>query len=71
MLELDLLGLRQTECATYVSEWFLGKHDCARSNGSDLSDELHVLDSLCEKLQATAVLFEKPQTRSINLTINQ
>jgi hypothetical protein len=71
MLKLDLLSLRQTKRSTDICERLLGEDNGARANCSDLSDELNILDSFREKLQAPAILFEKPQTRTIDLTINQ
>ena len=49
----------------------LRKHDRARSHGANLADELNVFDRFGEELQTAAILFEKAQSRAIDLTVDQ
>ena len=71
MFKLDLLGLCECESARDVSKRLLGEHDCSGTHGPDGADKLDVFDGLGESLQAAAILFEEPETRTIDLAINQ
>src|SRR5215204_18705 len=71
MLKLDLLSLRKPERAADVSKWLVCKNDRAGPHRPDLTDELNVFDCFGEELQAAAVLFEKAQSRAIDLAVYQ
>jgi hypothetical protein len=63
--------LRQAELAGDVGNGLLRKHDCPRPDRTDNAGELNVFDCFRESLQSAAILFEKTQTRPIDLAVNQ
>src|SRR5215467_4022094 len=71
MLEFDLLRLRDSESAADVGKRFLRQHDRARAHRANLADELDVFDRFGEEFQTAAILFEKTQSRAIDLAIDQ
>ena len=71
MLKLDLLRLCESEGAGDVGKGLLREDNRAGADSAYRADELDVLDGFRKTLQAAAILFEEPQTRAIDLAVNQ
>jgi hypothetical protein len=71
VLELDLLRLGHAEGAADVRERLLREHDRARPHRPDLADKQNVFDRFREEFQAAAILFQKTESRSIDLAVDK
>src|SRR5437764_4767222 len=71
VLKFNLLSLRQTKLAGNIGNRLLRKHNCSRSHYANAADKLNILDGFRKTLQAAAILFEKTQSRPIDLAIDQ
>src|SRR5882672_4398579 len=71
VFELNLLRLGETELSGDVGDRLLGKHDRAGSHGANAAVKLDVFNRFRKTLQPAAILFEKAQSRPINLTIDE
>src|SRR5256885_16555389 len=71
MFKLNLLRLRETKRAGDVGERLLREDDGAGAHRANGANEEDVFDGLRKALQAAAILFQKSQTRAVNLAINQ
>ena len=71
MFELNFLGLSEAELAGDVGDGLLRKHDSSGTDGANATGKLNVFNCLGKALESAAILFEKAQTRPIDLTVDE
>src|SRR6185295_18358728 len=71
VLKLDFLRLGHPKRTADVGKRFLREYDRARTHRPDLANKLNVFDCFREQLQTAAILFEKAESRAINLAVNE
>ena len=71
VFEFDFLRLRQAKPSGDVGDRLMRKHDRAGPHRADDPGKLNVFDRFRKSLQITAILLEKPQTRTVDLAVNE